>query len=249
MKLLWSLSVIIMFSGPALADVACIQRFLSTTAFNPGPIDGAWGRKTETALQGLIEQLDLEFDYEVSPRNSDQFCSYFEGADGEQVAAQAMVRDYGVAINIDQLSAFTGTTVVDFSQIVIAEELNLVCRFAIERQFRQDLTRIELMAAGRLEIISGLINFNAHAWRTGGLASDEYLHEEAVLAVDQEGAVNGSMPYFHLFINDGEVALPPEYVQLPREYVPNGAYPEGLTTFDVDEWQLGRLKIFNCSQR
>lgn len=247
MKLLSLLPVIVMFSGPALADVACIQRFLSTTAFNPGPIDGAWGRKTETALQGLIEQLDLELDYEVSPRNSDQFCSYLEGPDGERVAAQAMVRDYGVAINLDQLSAFSGTTVVDFSQVSIADNLNMSCRFAIERQVREDMSRIELMASGQLEIVAGMIEFTLHSWRTRGLASEDYLHEEAVLAVDEEGAVNGSMPYFHLFIDDGEVALPPEYVQLPIEYVPNGAYPEGLTTFDVDDWQLGRIKIFNCS--
>ena len=247
MKLLYSLSAIVLFSGPALADVACIQRFLSTTAFDPGPIDGAWGRKTETALQRLIEQLDLEFDYEVSSRNSDQFCSYFEGPDGEQVAAQAMVRDYGLAINLDQLSAFAGTTVVDFSQVSIADDLNMSCRFAIERQVREDMSRIELMASGQLEVVAGMIEFATHSWRTRGLASEEYLQEEAVLAVDEEGAINGSMPYFHLFIDDGEVALPPEYVQLPREYVPDGPYPEGLTTFDVDDWQLGRLKVFNCS--
>lgn len=247
MKLFGSLSVIVMFSGPALADVACIQRFLSTTAFDPGPIDGAWGRKTETALQGLIEQLDLELDYEVSPGNSDQFCSYFEGPDGEQIAAQAMMRDYGIAINLDQLSAFTGTTVVDFSQVSVADDLNMSCRFTIERQVREDMSRIELMASGQLEIVAGMIEFATHSWRTRGLASEEYLQEEAVLAIDEEGAINGTMPYFHLFIDAGEVALPPEYVQLPREYVPDGVYPEGVTTFDVDDWQLGRLKIFRCS--
>ncbi len=212
MKLLGSLSVIVMFSGPALSDVACIQRFLSTTAFDPGPIDGAWGRKTETALQGLIEQLDLELDYEVSPGNSDQFCSYFEGPDGEQIAAQAMMRDYGIAINLDQLSAFTRTTVVDFSQVSVADDLNMSCRFTIERQVREDMSRIELMASGQLEIVAGIIEFATHSWRTRGLASEEYLQEEAVLAIDEEGAINGTMPYFHLFIDAGEVALPPEYV-------------------------------------
>jgi hypothetical protein len=121
------------------------------------------------------------------------------------------------------------------------------CRFAIERQVREDMSRIELMASGQLEIVAGMIEFTAHSWRTRGLASEEYLHDEAVLAIDEEGAVNGTMPYFHLFIDDGEVALPPEYVQLPREYVPDGAYPEGITTFDVDDWQIGRFKIRACS--
>ena len=245
-KLLYLPFAIFIFSGPALADVACVQRFLSTTAFDPGPIDGAWGRKTEFALQGLIEQLELEFNYEISPSNSDQFCSYFEGPDREQVAAQAMVRNYGVSISPEQLSAFTGNAVVDFSQISIANDLYISCRFAIERQMRENISRIELMASGQLEIVAGMIEFTAHSWRTRGLASEEYLHDEAVLAVDEEGAVNGTMPYFHLFINDGEVALPPEYVQLPREYVPDGAYPAGTTTFDVDDWQLGRLKIHTC---
>lgn len=247
MKLLYLPFAIIIFSGPAQADVACVQRFLSTTAFDPGPLDGAWGRKTETALEGLIEQLDLEFDYEISRRNVDRFCSYFEGPGGEQVAAQAIVRDYGITINPEELSAFTGTTVVDFSQVSIANDLYVSCRFAIERQERENMSRIELMASGQLEIVAGMIEFATHSWRTRGLASEEYLHEEAVLAVDEEGSVNGTMPYFHLFINDGEVALPPEYVQLPREYVPEGAYPQGITTFDVDDWGLGRLKIFNCS--
>ncbi len=55
------------------------------------------------------------------------------------------------------------------------------------------------------------------------------------------------MPYFHLFINKGEVALPPIFVEMVKEREKgntgeiNGSFP-----FYVDDWQEGVLEIKNC---
>ena len=37
------------------ASVKCIQNFLSKTVFDPGPVDGAWGGRTATALSDFAE--------------------------------------------------------------------------------------------------------------------------------------------------------------------------------------------------
>jgi len=55
------------------------------------------------------------------------------------------------------------------------------------------------------------------------------------------------MPYFHLFINKGEVALPPVFVELTREREAGAkGSVSGVFSFYVDEWQDGLLEISNC---
>ena len=41
----------------ATADVLCVQEFLSKTIFNPGVVDGQWGKKTETAVKDYLNYI------------------------------------------------------------------------------------------------------------------------------------------------------------------------------------------------
>ena len=40
-------------------NITCIQEVLSSTVFNPGPIDGAWGKKTETAVKDYFNYMGI----------------------------------------------------------------------------------------------------------------------------------------------------------------------------------------------
>ena len=94
---------------------------------------------------------------------------------------------------------------------------------------------------------NGIFEFRRNSWRTGGMAEPSYLKDEGNLRVLLDGSPIGKMPYFHLFINQGEVALPPEYVELTkeREQGDKGS-PEGVFSYYVDDWQEGLLSIRNC---
>ena len=43
-------------------DVRKVQKILTELCYNPGPIDGAWGRKTELAVSQAFEDSNLKFD-------------------------------------------------------------------------------------------------------------------------------------------------------------------------------------------
>ena len=135
----------------------------------------------------------------------------------------------------------------DFSKHEIWTEMPAVgCAFEIQRRPIED-RRLETMASGRLKIENGIIEFRRNSWRTGGMAEPSFLKDEGNLRVLLDGSPIGKMPYFHLFINQGEVALPPEYVELTkeREQGDKGS-PEGVFSFYVDDWQEGLLKIRRC---
>lgn len=135
----------------------------------------------------------------------------------------------------------------DFSEHEIWTEMPAVgCSFEIQRRPIED-RRLETMASGRLKIEKGIFEFLRNSWRTGGMAEPSHLKDEGNLRVLLDGSPIGKMPYFHLFINQGEVALPPEYVELTkeREQGDRGS-PEGVFSFYVDDWQEGLLKIARC---
>ena len=111
------------------------------------------------------------------------------------------------------------------------------CFFEIQRRPIED-RRLETMASGRLRINNGVFDFRRHSWRTRGMADPSYLQDEGNLRLLKDGRPIGKMPYFHLFINQGEVAKPPRYVELTkeREQGDKGS-PEGVFSFYVDDWQ------------
>ena len=135
----------------------------------------------------------------------------------------------------------------DFSKYKIWTDMPEVgCFFEIQRRPIED-RRLENMASGRLRIKNGVFDFRRHSWRTRGMADPSYLQDEGNLRLLKDGKPIGKMPYFHLFINQGEVARPPEYVELTkeREQGDKGS-PEGVFSFYVDDWQEGLLSVRNC---
>ena len=135
----------------------------------------------------------------------------------------------------------------DFSKHKIWTDIsNLNCNFNISRRPIED-RRVETMALGQLQIRQGAVIFGSHVWRTGGMADRSYLQNEGNLKLLKDGRPIGKMPYFHLFINQGEVAKPPRYVELTkeRERGKKGS-PEGVFSFYVDDWAEGLLSIRNC---
>lgn len=137
--------------------------------------------------------------------------------------------------------------VFDFKDVEIWSDLpHQQCRFQIHRRPFHD-QRLELMASGNLNIRDGIFDFQSHQWRTNGMSDETYLQDEANLRFSRSGLPVGIIPYFHLFVNQGEVALPPLYVELSDAKEDGPALSlEGSYSFYVDEWQEGIFSISAC---
>ena len=88
--------------------------------------------------------------------------------------------------------------------------------FKLERRGIEN-QRIELMASGRLRIEKGTVSFRRNKWNTGGMANKSFLQDEGNIKLLRGGTPVGKIPYFHLFVNQGEVARPPKYVELTKK--------------------------------
>ena len=80
-------AAVVFSASDARADVACVQGFLAETAFDPGPVDGLWGRKTATALENAFGQLDRGIEGGLGRDNTDAVCALFSGPERTQIAA------------------------------------------------------------------------------------------------------------------------------------------------------------------
>ncbi len=233
--------------GAAFADIRCVQDFLSETAFDPGPVDGIWGRRTEGAAKAFLAQAEVTVPGGVTKANAAAICELLSGSARESLQGLGRYRRYGITISVDELVAFTGKKIVDFSGIDVATGVYFdSCYFRIERKIRES-GQVQGLASGRLSIEGGNINFGPHHWRTGGLADQSYLENEAVLVLDREGRLHGEMPFFLLFVDRGEVAYPPDYVQLPKDFVPSQDFPHGTTSFFADAWADGQITLSGCT--
>ena len=85
----------------ALADVSCVQQELTRIGFDPGPIDGALGRKTLTAAASF--QRAAPYLVDLSVDTSDIWCAALR----KQLADVAV--DAG-KLPVDGPSAFSGAT-------------------------------------------------------------------------------------------------------------------------------------------
>ena len=88
-KIIWSALLAFMsFSNSAQAgvdngiDVRMVQTILKELCYNPGPIDGAWGRKTETAISNYFSDIGRPYsgsltsiDYEHLSKKAASQCS------------------------------------------------------------------------------------------------------------------------------------------------------------------------------
>ena len=69
------------------------------------------------------------------------------------------------------------------------------------------------------------------------MADRSYLQDEGNLRLLKDGRPIGKMPYFHLFINQGEVAKPPRYVELTKEREQAKGQPRRCFSFYVDDYK------------
>lgn len=70
-----SIAISSLFATKAFANVRCIQSFLSETVFDPGPVDGAWGKKTATALQDYASYHQLKLKTKIDRKNAESLCT------------------------------------------------------------------------------------------------------------------------------------------------------------------------------
>jgi hypothetical protein len=246
-----SIAISSLFATKAFANVRCIQSFLSETVFDPGPVDGAWGKKTATALQDYASYHQLKLKTKIDRKNAESLCTELTSL--ELKSKEPSVRRFKVNITLKDLEEFTGRKQIDLSQISVLDELNYSdCRFTISRQ-QIETKRIESLAAGRFNIESGLIKFGENSWYTGGLADGSYLIDQGVLAFSDDFKLNGSIPYFHLFVSTGEIAERPLQIDFSESKEDetwaksrkNKYWPK-VYKFDVDHWQTGMIKL-RCS--
>ena len=231
------------------ASVKCIQNFLSKTVFDPGPVDGAWGGKTATALSDFAEYHKIELSKEISRQNVNRLCDEVRKFDHH--LGKALVRRFKINISVNDLEKFTGRKQFDVSKINLMSNLNgHKCRFSIQRkQIKNKYKLPELLATGKFSINGGVISFEKNEWRTGGLADGSYLIKDGALALSDNYLLHGTIPYFHLFVSPGEIAERPMQIDF------NGTshYDKKISqsdeswrmrySFYVDTWQSGILTL------
>ena len=233
------------------ANVRCIQSFLSETVFDPGPVDGAWGKKTATALEDYASYHQLTLETEINRKNAEGICTELTTLDLK--LKEPSVRRFNVNITLKDLEEFTGRKQINLSKLNVMRELNYSnCRFTISRQ-QIETKRIESLATGMFTIESGLIKFGENSWYTGGLADGTYLIDQGVLVFSDDFKLSGSIPYFHLFVSAGEIAERPLQIDFSKNKEDktwanlrkDKSWPK-VYEFDVDHWQTGMIKL-RCS--
>ena len=170
----------------------------------------------------------------------------------EELLKSEVIQSFPVnitGIDIDDLKQLP--TEYDFSDVtLLAQTTPLNCWFSFAR-IQLENGREEKLAYGTLVVADGRIAFAKHQWRVRGLATPDYLHNEANLVVNDSGNVVGKTPFFLLFTNKGEVARPPRYVEIglkPKENA-DAKSPEGAHHFGVDDWASGVLRIESCKAK
>lgn len=235
-------------SAEGLASVNCIQTHLSKTVFDPGPVDGAWGEKTATALSDYAAYHDIVFSQKIDQKNAIVLCVELTSLNTNQVSPT--VRRYDVNIPLDNLEEFTGRKQLDVSSLKLLTSLtNDNCRFEIFRKVIEN-KRVEGLASGDFTVKNGIITFGDNLWYTGGLADSSYLKEKGVLAISDGFLLHGYIPYFHMFVSPGEIAQKPlqidftgtESEETQKIFKVNENWPK-VYPFYVDTWQSGAISL------
>ena len=79
-------------------NVLCIQKFLSQTAFDAGPLDGRWGKKTETAINGLFDQVGISKPKTIKAKDAVEVCKILQGSKKKALLESANFKVYSVVI-------------------------------------------------------------------------------------------------------------------------------------------------------
>ena len=243
-----SIAIASFVATKTFANVRCIQSFLSETVFDPGPVDGAWGKKTATALKDYASYHQLTLKTEIDRKNAAALCTELKAF---QLPLKApLVRRFDINIVLKDLEEFTGRKHLDLSNINVMMMLNQnMCWFWISRQ-QIETKWIEELARGEFSVETGRIKFGKNWWNTGGLADSSYLQEQAALVFSDDFLLNGSIPYFHLFVSPGEIAERPLQIDFEKTQEDN-TWPKHINKliwqrvyrFDVDHWQTGILDL------
>ncbi len=230
--------------GAAQADTRCVQEFLSRTAFDPGPVDGLWGRKTEGALKGFLDQVVGDPSYRAEKSATAEICRLMSGPRSEELLSAASLRDYYVTLDPDSYVA-ASTTAFDFSGVDVDTGYSGICRFQIVRILTLENNAFDWLSRGTVEIESGTLKFdkNSHEWRTGGLSDGTFLAKDANLKIDRNGMVHGRMPYFNYVVGPGEAARLPRYAELSYKHEPGEEYPDG-TSYFLDTGSPSQIPFF-----
>lgn len=242
--------VLLIWPGYAQADddVSCVQAFLADTAFDPGPVDGQWGRRTATALEDFFAQAGQEVGGGLDQSNAAEICRVLSADADGRLKAIGQFRRYAISID-EGLLANIDPTYFDFSAYEIATGTDYRCRFTFFRIEPALNNETISRAQGSVDIVDGTLNFGTHFWSTGGLDGPEFLQEQSNLKLTASGMVVGRTPYFWRGIQPGEVAIEPSDAVLSDEYLPNqnAGFPLGRSLFDVpNEPFRGALELSSC---
>ena len=145
-----------------------------------------------------------------------------------------------------------------FKQYQLANlQSQLICGFRLRRVVYENNPEGEIedwnMAQGSLIINDSKVTLDGR-WKTGGLSNDpKYMKDEVNLRLTKDGHIVGKMAYFHLFVNNGEAAEKPLFIELKKHqksktlnYKSFDSYPAAEIWIDVQDWAGGIMTLFNC---
>ena len=193
-------------------NILCIQKFLAKTVFNPGPSDGVWGKKTETAINQLISQANNFKPQNIKKSDAEEVCKTLQGTQASKLLEIGQFKRFPIQISAD-IGEIKSLTDFDFSKITISKNVNYSCSFVIlhSKGFKR--------ASGKVNINNGKLVFKANRWMVGiaSKGSERFLPEEANLRLTQNG-LRGIMPHLS-YVGEGEVEKPVQYITLGENYI------------------------------
>ena len=216
-KLKITLFAILMVLGTqvqAEKNILCIQKFLTKTVFNPGPLDGAWGKKTETAINQLMSQTNNFESQNIKKSDAKNICKILSGNQGPKLYEIGQFKRFPIVITED-IGEIKSLSDFDFTNITISSNVTYKrCNFDI-KQTKKGFTR----AKGIVGINNGTLVFKDHVWNAGLASSgrEHLLTEEVNLKLTRTG-VHGILPHLS-YVGEGEVDKPVQYITLGKNYI------------------------------
>ena len=110
LKIFYILLFSAVWGNSVAADVKCVQEQLAQTAFDPGPVDGAWGRKTKAALDSALQQIGQHS--ELGRADTDEACTILSTL-SEDDRNLLRYRVYDVVIDAKELAKLSSKPAFD----------------------------------------------------------------------------------------------------------------------------------------